>query len=257
MGINWRQTSIIIMPGFFQAVAANTVLTPGIVTTDLHHHWDAGNASSYPGSGTTWTDLQGNNNLTIFGNPVYNSTSPAHFDLDRVGDYASSVSSWAQPSSANFTVEAWMRMDGQGNYNQMLVTSQDSANRAFILFNNRTFATTGTRKAMVFSCWDSSGNNLGTNYSTQVISLNTWYHVVAVRDGTTSYIYINGTLDTTQSLTNTTWMAGSLIEIGRRNISTVPDYWDGDVSEVRFYSKGLNSTEVAQNWNATKAKYGY
>jgi len=244
---------------FFQAVSAARrvpTTTSGIVTTNLYHHFDVSNSSSYSGTGTTWYDLAGNNDLTLTNGPVYNSSTPAHFDFDAVNDYAT-AGTWNQPSSTNFTVEAWIHMDAQTNTNRMVVTSQDSTNRAFILFNNRTGATAGTPKAMVFACWDSNNALLGANYGSVTLNTTDWYHIVAVRDGTTSYIYVNGSLDNSISLTNSTWHTGTQFDIGRRNISTVPDYFDGDISEVRFYSKGLSSTEVTQNYNATKAKHGH
>jgi hypothetical protein len=250
---------------FLQVVTAarRIPVTSGIVTVGLWHNYDAGNASSYPGTGTTWTDLQANNNLTLFGGleTTFVNTPPKHFDFDRVNDYAGTTS-WNQPTNDNFTIEAWTRLDAQGNYNQMVFTSQTQNVRTFILFNNRTGATVGTRKGWVFALWDgdgvSSNTLLGANYGSNVASLNTWYHVMCVRDGGTSYIYVNGSLDSTQSLSASTgWNSGTVLDIGKRSVPTVPDYYNGDIAEIRMYNRALNSTEITQNWNATKAKYGY
>jgi len=64
-----------------------TGLVPSIVTDGLVLHLDAGDSASYPGSGTTWTDLSGNgNNGTLFGTPSY-TASPGYFDITSDSTY--------------------------------------------------------------------------------------------------------------------------------------------------------------------------
>jgi len=46
---------------------------------NLHFYLDAGNINSYPGTGTTWTDLSGNNNDFTVANPSWNASG--HFNL--------------------------------------------------------------------------------------------------------------------------------------------------------------------------------
>lgn len=233
-----------------------------IVTTGLYHHWDASDTSSYSGTGYTWTDLEANNNLSLYGgvDTSFVSTSPEHFDFDGVNDYAG-TSTWSQPSSSNFSIETWVRFDGQGTYNQMVCTSQADRVFTFILFNNRTNAPAGTPRGMVFAVWDGNGSSsntlLGVVYAPTALSTNTWYHVVAIRNGAKIYIYINGTEDANASISSSTALnTSSVFEIGRRSITSAPDYLNGDIGELRFYEKALTSTEVSSNWGATKSKYG-
>jgi hypothetical protein len=58
----------IFAPFAFQnaVVSAAPPPSPPLYTTNLRLWYDAGNTSSYPGTGTTWTDLQGNYNITSF-----------------------------------------------------------------------------------------------------------------------------------------------------------------------------------------------
>lgn len=60
-----------------------------IVTSGLVMHLDAGNPASYPGSGTTWTDLTGNsNNASLYGGWSYDSANGGRIIFDGVNGYA-------------------------------------------------------------------------------------------------------------------------------------------------------------------------
>jgi hypothetical protein len=61
---------------------------PGVVTTNLSMFLDAGNASSYPGSGTAWTDLSGNSrNGTLTNGPTYTSADGGSIVFDGTDDF--------------------------------------------------------------------------------------------------------------------------------------------------------------------------
>ena len=61
---------------------------PEIVEDGLVLALDAGNTKSYPGSGTTWTDLSGNgNNGSLVNGVGYNSGNLGSLSFDGVNDY--------------------------------------------------------------------------------------------------------------------------------------------------------------------------
>ena len=62
--------------------------SPSVITTGLQLYLDAGNASSYPGSGTTWTDLSGNSrDGTLTNGPTYSGTNGGSIVFDGSNDY--------------------------------------------------------------------------------------------------------------------------------------------------------------------------
>ena len=62
--------------------------SPSIVTNGLVLCLDAANSKSYPGSGTTWTDLSGRgNNGTLVNGVGYNSGNLGSLVFDGVDDY--------------------------------------------------------------------------------------------------------------------------------------------------------------------------
>ena len=93
--------------------------------------------------------------------------------------------------------------------------------------------------------------------STQTLSVDTWYNLIFVRSNTAYYYYINGALDKTSS-SNTSVMAAANQNAQIGNLWTTNDTyaWDGKIANVKIYNRALTSTEVVQNYNATKSRFG-
>ena len=113
-----------ILPATFGFSNPSRVANSTIVSSGLVLHLDAGNASSYPGSGTTWTDLSGSgNNGTLVNGPTYSSANGGSLSFDGVNDYVSvSNTSQLRPSTelsigmwikANSITATWVTLFGQ------------------------------------------------------------------------------------------------------------------------------------------------
>jgi hypothetical protein len=95
-----------------------------------------------------------------------------------------------------------------------------------------------------------------------VISSNTWHHVCETYDGTTNenIIYVDGTqAQTPQTINNLSIPSSANLYLGRR-ISSGSDApsgdYNGDIGGLLVYNRTLTATEVSQNFNATRSKYG-
>ena len=88
--------------------------------------------------------------------------------------------------------------------------------------------------------------------------LNTWMNLICVKKSNRMEIYLNGTLDSSKSVTNTSpnFSANNAI-IGARGNSASPAaaYWNGEISVVRVYNQAMSAWEVSQNYNATARRY--
>lgn len=98
-------------------------------------------------------------------------------------------------------------------------------------------------------------------YAAAVGSLarDTWHHIVGVWDGTNNKIYHNGVYVTqaTPTWTSSACATGSWRVGGNRALGgTNGGFLDGDIPVVRIYNRALNSMEVAQNFNAQRARFG-
>lgn len=221
-----------------------------IVTDGLVLALDAANKKSYPGSGTTWTDLNGNGRNGVLTNgPTFSTTNVGIITFDGINDKILLNDTLDTALTTQYwTADIWFNIDSTyAGYDAMIGNGYP-----FQLYIND-----GKVKAWLSSNASSGVYFLNSMTSTQTISVDTWYNLIFVRNGTNYYYYINGVLDqSATSNTNVCAAANQNAQIG--NLWDVNDtfVWDGDISNVKIYNRALTATEVLQNYNATKDRFG-
>jgi hypothetical protein len=86
------------------------------------------------------------------------------------------------------------------------------------------------------------------------ITLNTWFHICNVYNGTTAFLYLNGSLVASAAKS---WNIGSTIYDGKIGAQINPQqYWNGNISDVRLYNRVLSASEILAYYNYTKSRYG-
>lgn len=223
----------------------------GIVSSGLLMHLDAGNSSSYSGTGTTWSDLSGNgNHATLINGPTYSSADGGALDFDGSNDYA--TASLLMPSRP-YTASVWINHDFMSDFFQYYLNqlySSSSTNYGFSLFRSIPFGSSPYRVEFRDRVLNSG---LVTTYSTTAMSVGNWFNLCGVASTTDFKIYVNGTLEGTS--TNSTSRAGSYgsLFIGSTGTNR---HFNGKISSVLVYNQALSATEVTQNFNAIKSRYG-
>tara|TARA_R110002020_G_scaffold10873_7_gene41318 strand:+ start:2529 stop:3212 length:684 start_codon:yes stop_codon:yes gene_type:complete len=208
---------------------------------------DAGNTKSYPGSGTSWSDISGQgNNGTLTNGPTYSSDNGGSIVFDGTNDYidVSGTESFNAPLSINFTLSIWMYPTKTGNWQGVFTKNRSTGTQVGLFLSSS--------NEFVFGFSGSGGNLIGSSFST-----NTWYHVVLVQAANTSRkIYINGSLDVTKTSTFGTTSSGSeTFRLGQA--SGVNEYFGGRISNASIYNnKALTASEVKQNYNAFRGRFG-
>ena len=222
--------------------------SPKIITDNLVLYLDAANTKSYGGSGSTWTDLSSEGyNGTISG-ATYTSGVDGYFDFDGTNDSVTidsgirtAVGEFVATSSNPFSISIWFEP----------TTSDNSRNCIFSKSNG--FGSSGN----IYLEYD--GTNLtsvirGTGTSDFYTSLtSTWHEVAICWDGTTFKSYVNGSFVSNLSV-GTATSQNIDVKIGNSGNSGEP--FNGKISNVKVYTKGLTATEVAQNFNALRGRYG-
>ena len=94
------------------------------------------------------------------------------------------------------------------------------------------------------------GDSLNSNTS---LSIGSWNHVVLTRNNTTAVFYLNGSADGGGTCGSRT-ISGTLTT-GNRPAHTSYQF-DGSVANMHIYDKVLSATEVAQNFNAQRSRFG-
>lgn len=214
--------------------------SPQIVTSGLVYCSDPASPRSYPGTGTTLRDVSGNNNTGALTNgPTYTSGISGYFSYDGVDDYTNMPTLTGLPTGASAgSLCAW-------------AYATSGSNNAWIV----SYGTAATSQSRFLG-------RVGTTYyfggfSNDIIasglSINTWFYMVGVYDGANASIYINGAL--VSGPTARTWNTGSTnFQLGRQTNGA--EYWTGRISHVSVYNVALNATQVSQNFNALRGRYG-
>jgi hypothetical protein len=217
-------------------------LGENIVTSGLVFYVDAGYSPSYPTSGLTWYDVSGyGNNGTLTNGPTYSSANGGSIVFDGVDDYVSLPinSTFNTPS---VTYEVWANLQTISDRHILYVNWQGNAlevnsNRSVTMFNF------------------SSGGQLGATTAANVFNWDSWTHFLGTYDASSQTLktYVNGVLLATRTSTPSTIYA-----VGTHQISGVQYGGEvkGNISIVRQYNRELTQTEITQNYNAQKSRYG-
>ena len=246
-----------------------------IVQSGLVLNLDASRSSSYTGTGTNWTDISGNSlNGTLTNGPVFGTSSGGQISFDGVNDYVSIAnnSSFEFASTTKdlpFTFTGWVKYGSGGNF----INKGDTGNAS-----QESYAIVIDGTGIAITLYDTQGGR-SVSIKTSAFSptQNTWYHYTISYtggsvDGTgyqTSYngttnIYINGvsyattiTYTTSSGTYNRMRVQNTPLYIGSfGTIGTWASFFNGSISSNMIYNRVLSSTEVLQNFNATKGRFG-
>ena len=219
---------------------------PNVVEDGLILALDAGNTKSYPGSGTTWTDLSGNGNngtLTSMNGSNYNSANGGYLDFDGSIDQINCGSSDDFAfGTGDFTIEFWCNPDALGSSGIISISSDGSFSSA-----NWQFRYGSSKVRWLYS----SSSDIISN---STVSTGEWTQIVATRSGTALTLYINAVSEATGT------SSADLSDNGTLRIGTSRDqnsYFNGKISNVKLYKgKGLTASEIQQNFNAIRGRFG-
>ena len=220
-----------------------------IVTANLVLHLDAGNTTSYSGTGSTWTDLSTSQVNATLANVAY--TSP-YFTFNAANSVAT-TSDWPTWNGQAHTMESWV-YPAVVAQNGFIFEKGPAVNTQYSNFfsdPNFTYRTKGlSSEDLNFTL---SGN----------ITANTWHHIVCTYNGSgTKTVYVN-TVQKAQATGLTGALASSPSGYNGTSIGAYGGptgsraYWfNGSISIVRLYSSALSAAQVAQNFNASATKFG-
>ena len=217
-----------------------------IVTRNLQLYLNAADTDSYPGTGTTWTDISDKEiATTLVGAPAFNTT---HFNFDGTAEYVDTNQSLAAES---FSIGAWFRTSAAGI--KMILSKETTAGNPW---NYRIWLNGGQIN------FDMSQVTTQSALQSPLTTYNNgeWYLVMATRDDNNWYLYVNGEQVNTKadpytgSVTNAQelWIGRSAFTAA----SPAGYQWVGDIGQVFIYDAVLTPAEILRNYNATKATYG-
>jgi hypothetical protein len=236
-------------------VAYNT----SIVTNGLVLALDAANTKSYPGTGTTWTDLSGNSNTgTLTNGPTYNTSNNGFLTFDGINDYGLltnpatlrnqdfTVSLWVYPQTQNqaLTTLADFEHDNSGLQGWVIQSEDSTTNRYYYLayYTGSAFQPVGL---------------FGVGKGVQITN-NAWQNLTFTKSGTSIVGYLNGiqTYSATAGSSTISYVTSKNFAISNTVNQAYPRYFKGNVATCQIYSRALSSSEIVQNFNALRGRYG-
>lgn len=226
-----------------------------IVTGSLILSLDAGNIASYPGSGTTWTDTIGGKVFTLagtIGTPTYNSSNGGYLNFGASAGHHATATSFDSVLTT-YTIEVWHLFNGTSSGTAPVLFGEGRGT-----YSNFMMGTTDGRTSPLKiqgGFWNGAWQQGTTNPDDYFQPSNGWYQFVLTYDGSTIKFYANNILRLTKTPSDFTISKSGLgLNIMRRQ--DVANYWGGGVSIIRVYNTALDSTQVAQNYNAQKSRFG-
>jgi Concanavalin A-like lectin/glucanases superfamily len=207
---------------------------------------DIGNSASYPGSGTTYTDLSSNaNNGTSAGSPAYSNQYGGYSSFNGSGSQyiATPTAKWNQTYTGKTVfIVARLTAITAGTYRCLFGTAAGTRN-----FNTYIWSPSSGVYQIHFSSAAYGG------YSNNIpLVLGQWFSLAVTQtaSGAVTY-YFNGQVVGTDTGTFSQWYSN-----GNENIAAGDNYWYGDIAVCAVYGRALSTNEIQQDHNALSIR-GY
>ena len=230
---------------------------PNIITDGLVLHLDAANTNSYPGSGTSWVDISGkNNDGTLVNSPTFDSNNLGSFDFDGSDNERVFLSDPVGKNTA-FSVDIWHKRGAQTD-KYLYSESSDSSNNPFWGITSKTGSSNSTLRIFARNNGGTTEVNFQPSGAEYTIYDDLPHHLVVVYESNNLYFYHDGS-----SIGSTSWSKGNYSGLNQNTLAgwrhsgtNNGGYLTGNIYSVKTYSKALTASEVLQNYNALRGRFG-
>lgn len=217
---------------------------PKIVTNGLACYLDAANIKSYPETGTTWYDISGNTrNGALVNNPTFNANNNGSFQFDGTDTYVNGQIPVPAVGSS-VSIEAILKLNNVSGTKSIFTVGRSGVSFSY---------------GMVIVGANLRYRNSGNDYAfsaPQTLSTGVWYYLTITVSPSITTGYVNGVSQgTTVQLLSSNAITD--YHIGRRSSNSATEFMNGNIALVRvYYNKVLTESEISQNFNALRGRYG-
>ena len=229
----------------------------GIVQEGLVLNLDAGNTSSYPGTGTDWFDLTSNNNDGVLTNGAsYVTDGGGSISFDGVNDYVnfndSDLFSFGNGTSDNpFSVGCWVYCDSSVRFR----TLSKATEWLHGPFGN---------SVLGLILLDNNSSNYIARTTTTAIPINVWTSLISTYDGSGLSTGIKHYINGVEATGYNNLSAGSYTAMNNNStnfyVGRDSDFGgyhaNGKIANSQIYNRVLTDSEALQNYNETKGRFG-
>lgn len=227
---------------------------PRIVRSGLVLNLDAAQKTSYSGTGTTWYDLSGNrNNAVLVNSPTYNNSNGGYFSFNGTNNYISFATQVSVSLTIGFSMGLWLKVPASqqllNNWNY-IVSDRDAGGTPSSHPGDYEIGIYSTNSTyFLFKDNVASPNSIGST-----LGSTTWNYIVfGQNESLNPFIYKNGILSASSAATygNSTFEFNYLF-----TRETISNYFQCDCGLIQLYNRALSISEITQNYNATKGRFG-
>lgn len=227
--------------------------SPKIVTNGLVLALDAANTKSYISGSTTWNDLTPNgNNGTLTNGPTFNSGNGGSIVFDGTNDYID-INNSTSLNPTVISIGSWFYLNSLVVNQNIISKGYTSISPPYISYSLKMNDISPFNIVAIQASINGTAKEL---LSTTTFTTGIWYYVIGTYDGSIFKLYINGVQEP-----NTTSAVGSIssyntpIQVGRWGTQG-SQYLNGKVSIAQIYNRALSATEILQNYNTLKTRFG-
>jgi hypothetical protein len=184
--------------------------------------------------------LSGNGNTGTLTNGVgYSASNLGSLSFDGVDDYTPIGTSGFPFGSSAGTLSCWVRTNTiAAGFRWIVSYGTATVNQSrFLGINGTTYYFGG----------------YGDDITASGVPVNTWINMVGVYNGANASMYINGVLVSGPTAKSWNTVANNA-QVGRQTNGS--EYWNGNISQVSIYNRALTTSEIQQNYNALKGRFG-
>jgi hypothetical protein len=225
---------------------------PTTVTNGLVMYLDAANSKSIVSGSNSWRDLSKNiNNATLTNGPTYSSEVGGCIIFDGSNDYGIvSNSTTLNMGGKSFTADIWISVSTTSGTERMILEYN-------VWSTQGTYQVTTQPNQIVVNFIDANGAGKALYHSIPTFTNGIWTNVVGQFDtvNNTISLYINGSrVAQNTAVTQEIGNAVSSLHICSRGGGSL--FLPCKIASIKMYNIALSASEVLQNYNATKKRFG-
>jgi hypothetical protein len=226
-----------------------------IVTDGLVFAVDANNIVSYPKSGTAWYNLTGSNIGTFINGPTFNQENGGSIKFDGTDDYVNVPTATNLNLTSQGTVSVWINPATvtQGSYAGLVAKNAGGS------VNQQSYDLSWRQVSGAFlaEICDGAGT-YNQIFATLPTVANVWYNIVFTWNGSQLVLYNNGVVIGTTTQTINNQVLNTDLTIGGytyKGAGGSGEPFNGKISNVKLYDRGLTAAEVIQNYQAEQYRF--
>ena len=217
---------------------------------------DAADKNSYSGSGTTWSDLSGNNySGSLVNGPTFSSANAGSIVFDGTDDYVNVPHNTSQNLTSQGTISAWINPATltQGSFAGIVAKNTGGT------VNTQTYTLSWRQVSeRLFGQICNGSGTYNEVFGAFPTVANVWYNIVLTWNGSQLVMYNNGVVISTATQTVNCQILSTDLTIGGytyKGAGGSGEAFNGKINKVELYNRGLLSQEVLQNYNEQKSRF--